>query len=224
MRRLLAALALAAAPLASAEAWTPPSGHCLLGAQETPMILQAAALVAPLEVLPERVSAPCAAIATAHAEGRRMLTQVPLLVFGRPAILDELPTLMGPADIRRWTETFVLNAEASMADAWPEATEAVVEGWRAAMARGEGVALAQALEARAATTPPAGAYAVVLSAGEDEMRFLVEDPQAGLRLGVRVHLSQGRMAWTIAVTPGLPDPYPLSETLALLEAEAAANR
>jgi hypothetical protein len=224
MRHFFAALALAAIPLTPAGAWTPPSGHCLLGAQETPIILQAAAFVAPLEVIPERMSASCAAIAAAHAEGRRMLTQVPLLVFSRPAILNGLQTPMSPADIRRWTEVFIPNAEASMADAWPEATEEVVEAWRAAIARGEGIALAQALEARAATIPPAGAYAVVLSAGEDEMRFLVEDPQAGLRLGVRVHLSQGRMAWTIAVTPGLPDPYPLSETLALLEAEAAANR
>jgi hypothetical protein len=89
---------------------------------------------------------------------------------------------------------------------------------------GEGGALAQALEARAATIPPAGACAVVLSAGKDKMRFLGEDPQAGLRLGVRVHLSQGHIDWTIAVPPGPPVPYPLSEILVLLGAEAAANR
>jgi hypothetical protein len=224
MRRLLAALALAAAPLAAAAAWTPPAGHCLLGARETPMILQAAALVAPLDVLPERMSAPCTAIAAAHADGRPMLAAVPILVFGRPAILDGTPGPMGPGDIRRWTQAFLPNAEASIVDAWPEATTADIDAWRAAMARGDGVALAQVLEARAATTPPAGAYAVLLAAGEDEMRFLVEDPGRGLRLGVRVHLSQDRMAWTVAVTPGLPDPHPLAEILALLDAEAAANR
>jgi hypothetical protein len=226
MHRLLAALALAlaAAPTAAAGAWTPPDGHCLLGARETPMILQAAALVAPLGILPERMSAPCTAVAEAHADGRPMLTAVPILVFGRPAMLDEAPGPMGPDDVRRWTQAFLPNAEASILDAWPEATAADIDAWHAAMTRGDGTALAQALEARAAATPPARSYAVLLAAGEDEMRFLVEDPKRGLRLGVRVHLFQDRMAWTAVVTPGLPNPHPLAEILALLDAEAAANR
>jgi hypothetical protein len=223
MRRLLAALALAAAPIA-AGAWTPPDGHCLLGARETPMILQAAALVAPLGILPERASAPCVAVAAAHADGRPMLAAVPILVFGRPTILDETPGPMEPSDVRRWTQAFLPNAEASILDAWPEATAADIDAWHAAMARGDGAALAQALEARAATTPPAGSYAVLLAAGEDETRFLVEDPNKRLRFGVRVHLSQDRMAWTVVVTPGLPEPHPLAQILALLDAEAAANR
>lgn len=227
MRRLPTALALALGSLLAvlpAHAWTPPPGHCLLGAPETAMIIQAAALVSPLEILPERISAPCAALAEAHADGRSMLADVPLVVFGRPAILDVAAAPMGPAEIRSWTALFRPNAEESLADAWPEAGEAVLAGWRRAMARGDGAALAADLEARAATTPPTGAYAVVLSEGEAEMRFLVEDPMAALRMAVRVHLAGGRMAWSVVVVPGLPNPHPLDDLLALAEAEAAANR
>lgn len=218
---LAAALGLAAAPAA---AWSPPAGHCLLGAPETAMIVQAATLVSPLEILPERISAPCAAIAEAHAAGQTMLTEVPLVVFGRPAILEAMAAGMGQDAIRQWSTHFRPNAEESLADAWPEASESVLAGWRRAMARGDGATLAADLEARAETTPPTGAYAVVLAEEAEEMRFLVEDIQAGLRMGVRVHLDAGRMAWSVVVTPGLPDPHPLASLLSLMDAEAAANR
>jgi len=225
MRHILSALttafSLAAAP---AIAWNTPPGHCLLGATETAMIIQAATLVAPLEILPERISAPCAAIAEAHVNRQAMLTDVPFVVFGRPAILETIAAPMGQDAIRQWSTHFRPHAEKSLADAWPEASEALLTGWRRAMARGDGGALAAALEARAATTPPASAYAVVLAEGDEEMRFLIEDIQTSLRMGVRVHLDAGRMAWSVIVTPGLPDPHPLASLLALMDAEAAANR
>lgn len=225
MTRILPLLAIILCFAASpAAAWSPPPEHCLLGAGETAMIVQAATLVSPLEILPERISAPCTAIAEAHAARQAMLTNVPLVVFGRPAILETTAAGMDQDVIRQWSAYFRPNAEESLADAWPEASESVLAGWRRAMARGDGAALAADLEARAATTPPAGAYAVVLAEAAEEMRFLVEDIQAGLRMGVRVHLDAGRMAWSIVVTPGLPNPHPLASLLSLMDAEAAANR
>lgn len=188
------------------------------------MIIQAASLISPLDILPERISAPCAAIAAAHAEGRITLAGVPLVIFGRPAILHDENIQIGPEELQKWITLFRANAEDSLVEAWPEADNALHADWRRMMARGEGALLATILEQRAAITPPTNNYAIVLSEKETEMHFLVEDPIANLRMAVRVYLVKNQMAWTVIVVPGLPDPYPLSDLIHLLQLEIAANR
>jgi hypothetical protein len=212
-------LLLAARPAA---AWTPPEGHCLLTNADQAAMTAIAARAMAVDVRPEQIAVECRALdAMRRAGGNPAALGGRALIFGRPLMAQLMPSDLLPADIDAFGDALVRNLPAGLRQAWPTAGEAERAGWTRQMAAGQGLALAEALAARARQEPPRGIYGILLSRSPGELRVLFEDPAQRARMVVRIHLHEGRMAWTMALLPGLPTPGPIAEGLRLLDAAQA---
>jgi hypothetical protein len=216
---LVALLLLAARPAA---AWTPPEGHCLLTSADQAAVTAIASRAMAIDVRPERIAVECRALdAMRRAGGNPAALGGRALIFGRPLMAQLMPSDLLPADIDAFGDALVRNLPAGLQQAWPAASAAERAGWMRQMAAGQGLALADALAARARQDPPRGIYGILLSRSPGELRVLFEDPAQRARTVARIHLHEGRMAWTMALLPGLPTPGPIAEGLRLLDAAQA---
>lgn len=220
LRRLaLAALLLTPVP---ALAWAPPAGYCLLTNADQAAVVAIASRTMALDVRPEQVAVECRALETMRqAGGSPAALGGRALIFGRPLMAQLMPSDLLPADIDAFGDALARNLPTGLQQAWPGASPAERARWAQEMAAGRGQALADALARRAQQDPPRGIYGVLLSRSPGEVRVLFEDPAQRARTVVRIHLHEGRMAWTMALLPGLPTPGPVAEGLRLLDAAQA---
>ena len=217
LRRLaLAALLLTPSP---ALAWTLPAGQCLLTNADQAAVMAIASRTMALDVRPEQIAVECRALeAMRQAGGNPAALGGRALIFGRPLMAQLMPSDLLPADIDAFGEALARNLPTGLQQAWPGASQAEQAWWGQEMAAGRGQALADALARRAVQEPPRAIYGVLLSRSPGEVRVLFEDPAQRARTVVRIHLHEGRMAWTMALLPGLPTPAPVAEGLRLLDA------
>jgi hypothetical protein len=209
-------LLLAARPAA---AWTPPPGHCLLTNADQAAVMAIASRTMALDVRPEQVAVECRALdAMRQAGGNPAALGGRALIFGRPLMAQLMPSDLLPSDIDAFGDALARNLPTGLQQAWPDAGEAERAAWGRQMAAGQGLALAEALAARARREPPRAIYGVLLSRSPGELRVVFEDPAQRARTVARIHLHEGRMAWTMALLPGLPTPGPIAEGLRLLDA------
>lgn len=203
----------------TAWSWVLPPGHCFLTNTDQAAVLAIASRSMAIDVRPEQIAVECRALESMRqAGGNPALLAGRALIFGRPLMAQLMPSDLLPSDIDAFAEALVRNLPLGLQQAWPEASPGERNRWIQEMTTGRGQALADALARRAIQDPPRSIYGILLSRSPGEIHMLFEDIAQRARMVVRIHLHEGRMAWTIALLPGLPTPAPIAEGLRLLEA------